>query len=230
LPLIIVPLIIVVLLSAPVQNALRGLSGEGGRGTEGAPHVNFLEFLGGARQFLSYMLYIKLDRIHHGYYGALERESELIPYYYVISFLDPQYVDSYYIGGEIIFLQGREEEAINFTLRGIANNPQSADLYASLADLYLRQQRYAEAIDAYREALGRKGKIVSRYFIYMGLVAANSAARNWEGALEAAYQVRGELLLAFVRSDLDEESRVKIVSKINDLSNTIHDLEQKAGI
>ncbi len=203
-----------------------GTRGEGGEKFSQV-QINLLDFLGGARQFLSYVLYLKLDKLHHAYYGDLAAEAELIPYYYLITYLDPHYVDAYYVVGETIFLQGQEEEAIAFTLRGIKNNPHSADLYASLADLYLRQKKYPEAREAYRRALEGEPEIVTRLFIYSGMAAVNLALQDWQGALDAYRMIRAEYQFALLGSDLDSSTRDHLVNEINFYSNRIAQLEHE---
>ncbi len=214
-----------------LQHSLGESLGVGGEKVEkfSEAQINLLDFLGGARQFLSYVLYMKLDKLHHAYYGDLGAEAELIPYYYLITYLDPHYVDAYYVVGETIFYQGQEEEAIAFTLRGIRNNPDSADLYASLADLYIRQKRYEEAREAYRRALEGEPEIVTRLFIYSGLAAVNRALGDWQGELEAYRRTWAEYQFALLRPDLDINTRDYIVNEINFLLNRVAQLKEEHG-
>ncbi len=103
---------------------------------------SLLDLLGGARQYLAFTFYIKTDKLHHTYYGAMAEEAELVPYFKLVTLMDPNYVSAYYVGAGIMDALGKREEAIAFTLQGIEANPESADLYYSLGDFYLEEKRY----------------------------------------------------------------------------------------
>ena len=146
---------------------------------------SLLDFFGGARQYLAFTFYIKADKLHHAYYGSLSQEAELVPYFMLIALLDRNYVSAYYVGAGIIDEQGRTREAIDFTQRGIMANPQSADLYYSLGDFYLKEKRYEEAKEAFQEALMYESEIVSRNTLLTALAATYGALGDEEARRRA---------------------------------------------
>lgn len=216
-----------VLVGALAQMPLQGPSyghGEERDGEESFSQVDFLEFLGGVRQFMSYVLWVRTDGIHHAYYGNLADEAELIPYYYMISWLDPHYVDAYYVAGLTIFKAGREQEAIDFTRRGIANNPDSGDLYASLGDLYMRTGEYELAQEAFREAEGKRFELVDEILATSSLAAASKALGDLEGTIAAKTRLLDGYRMMLVRPGLEQETREFLVRMINSLADEIRGL------
>jgi len=206
-----------------------------GGGNESGPdttasQVNYLDFLGGVRQFIAYVLWVRTDAIHHGYYGDLGTEAELIPYYYVISWLDPHYIDSYYAAGLTIFWAGNEQAGIDFTRQGIAANPDSGDLYASLGDLYMRQSDYELAREAYRDALDKQLELVDKMFVVNGVASASTAMGDLAGAIAAKTWMLDEYRFILERKDLDLPSWQYVINKINELANEVRALQdQQAG-
>jgi tetratricopeptide (TPR) repeat protein len=202
-------------------------SGSGGGQDTTASQVNYLDFLGGVRQFIAYVLWVRTDSVHHAYYGELGAEAELIPYYYVISWLDPHYVDSYYTAGLTIFFAGSEQEAIDFTRQGIAANPDSGDLYASLGDLYMRQNDYELARAAYRDALDRQLELVDQMFIVNGIASASIAMGDLAGAIAAKTWMLDEYRFILERRGLDLAAREYVVNKVNGLTDEIRVMEDR---
>ncbi len=141
---------------------------------------SLLDLLGGARQYLAFTYYIKSDKLHHVYYGSLDQEAELVPYFKIIALMDPHYVSAYYVGASIMQLLGKGKEAIDFTLQGLEANPTSADLYYSLGDFYLQEKRYAEAREAFEEALKYDSELVSHGMILTALAASCKAMGDME--------------------------------------------------
>lgn len=197
-------------------------AGAGEESQENLPAMRrLLDFLGGVRQYLAYNLYIKNDKLHHLYFGGLQAEAELVPYFILITWLDPHYVDAYFIGSDIIYQQGRTEEAIDFIKQGIAANPESADLYAGLADFYLEENRYEEARREFENALKYEPQIYTRNFLLRGLAASYHAL----GDDQAARQLLTEIVISEdVRrytEELDYDQVKNIVVRINNLMNEI---------
>lgn len=192
-----------------------------------ASQVNYLDFLGGVRQFIAYVLWVRTDTIHHGYYGELGAEAELIPYYYIISWLDPHYVDSYYVAGLTMFFAGNEQAAIDFTRQGIAANPDSGDLYASLGDLYMRQNEYGLSREAYQNALGKQLELVDKMFIVNGIASASIAMGDLTGAIAAKTWMLDDYRFILEREDLDLPAWEYVVNKINELADEISVLEYR---
>ncbi len=178
--------------------------------------ASLLDMLGGVRQYLAYVLYIKTDMLHHTYYGALGQEAEMVPYYILISFLDPHYESAYYVGAAEIYMQGRKEEAIEYALRGVKANPESADLYYNLADLYLEEKRYEEARQAYEQALEYEPKIVNRNYIFNGIAATCKALGDLEAQRKVLIEQAIYNRIVLYRADLNDAEREFAVRTIND--------------
>ncbi|OFW58073.1 MAG: hypothetical protein A2W01_02165 [Candidatus Solincola sediminis] len=170
----VIVLIVVLLLAAGflewgVDRRSAQVNEEGGGEFNNAARV--LDFLGGVRQYLAYSLFIKADKLHHTYFGNPQKESELIPYFLLISLLDSHYTGSYYIGSGLIADQGRIDEAIDYMNQGIDANKGSADLYFELADFFIRKDEYNEAKNALEESLEFQPNITSRSSILQALAA-----------------------------------------------------------
>jgi tetratricopeptide (TPR) repeat protein len=180
---------------------------------------SLLDLLGGARQYVAFIFYIKADEVHHAYYGSFTQEAELVPYFELIALLDPNYISAYYVGVGIMDTLGKKEEAIAFNRQGIAANPESADLHYSLGDLYLEEKRFAEAREEFEEALKYEPEIVSRNTLLAAASASCSAMGDREAQLgylmeKAIYnQVRlyddkytyeqGEVIVELINSTLN---------------------------
>jgi len=184
---------------------------------------SLLDLLGGARQYVAYVLYIKTDTLHHTYYGSAEEESELVPYFLLIASLDPNYVSAYYVGVGTIEALGKREEAIEFNLQGIRANPESSDLYYSLGELYLLEERYEDARDAFLQAGKYEPEIVTRNLILTAL----AASYNKLGDEEAERRILMEKVIAsemqLLEEDLDYEQQKMLVERINDTMNAAVD-------
>lgn len=222
-----VALVALILAGSFAQAALQRSdpSGEGSR-EEGAAGVNYLDFLGGVRQFLGYVLWIRTESLHHSYYESLELESELIPYFLLIGYLDPHNIDVYYVGGLTIFYAGHEQEAIDFTLEGIANNPDNGDLYASLADIYLKQGRYQKALEAFQAADGKQFELVDMTYISVGIASASTALGDIKGAVSAMQEQLDYYRLALLSEGLDKATEYIYIMKINQLEDQIGELRK----
>ena len=188
-----------------------------------------MDFLGGVRQYLAYNLYIKNDKLHHLYFGGLQAEAELIPYFILITWLDPHYDDAYFIGSDIIYQQGRTEEAIDFIKQGIAANPESADLYAGLADFYLEEKRYEEARREFENALEYEPEIYTRNFLLRGLAAAYHALGDDETARRLLIEVVISDDVRRYTEDLDYDQVKTIVIRINRIMKEIFPAEDEGG-
>ncbi len=177
--------------------------------------AQILDFLGGVKQYLAYSLFIKNDKLHHTYYGSPETEAALIPYFYLISLLDSHYTDSYYIGSGIIADQGRMNEAIDFINQGIDANPESADLYFELADLYITQKQYDEARASLETALQYQSHTVSRFLILRALAASSIALKDYTRARQVFMEIALDYGIMKYSYYFDKASIKDIVSVIN---------------
>lgn len=162
--------VISVLTAALFQAGLdRTPAGTAGQKGDFPSAQNLVRFLGGIRQYLAYTFFIKTDKLYH-LYGYTR---ELVPYFLLITYLDPHYVDAYHVVSDLIFSAGNRQDAYRLVERGIALNPDSADLYFDLADMYLQEKRYREAKESYEKALALEPRLVSRFMILRGLEVAN---------------------------------------------------------
>lgn len=107
----------------------------------------FLELLGGLRTAAAAFLWIKIDRIHDGYYGELTKEDELIPLYRIVTWLNPNIEDAYYVGSYMLCQAKRPDEGWNFALEGLKLNPESSKMELNVGQLALFYQNdYKTAI------------------------------------------------------------------------------------
>lgn len=93
-------------------------------------------YLTGLRVFAADLLWNRLDPQMHEYYGGhigLGHMRFMLPNFYVINWLDPQFVDTYYVGPEILVENGRLEQALALAKEGVDNNPHSGLLIVSWA-------------------------------------------------------------------------------------------------
>jgi len=180
---------------------------------------SLLDLLGGARQYLAYVLYIKTDKLHHTYYGGAAEEGELVPYFMLIALMDPNYVSAYYVGAGTIDAQGKRDEAIEFNLQGIRANPESADLYYSLGELYLLEERYEDARDAFLQAKNYEPEIVTRNLLLTALAATYHELGDVEA--ETATLMEKALLseTRLLEEGLTYQQQKMLVERINDTFN-----------
>lgn len=187
-------------------------AGSGERAGNFPSAASLARFLGGIRQYLAYTFFIKTDKLHHVYGDT----PELIPYFLIITYLDPQYIDAYYVACGLIFDAGKPDEALKLNMRGIEINPNSADLYFSLADIYIRKNQYQEALNALEEASRLKSELSTRDLIVEGL----SIVYKKLGEEEKSRKVYSQSILAnrirLLNTDLDPNVRISVVERVNE--------------
>lgn len=112
-------------------------------------------YLTGIRTFAAAVLYARLDPINDGYYPgtSLAQKKFLIPSLYMITLLDPQFEQAYYVAPWILDDADRKGEALRLAREGVANNPGSGLLHASLAQLLVREGDVAGAVAEADKAL-----------------------------------------------------------------------------
>ena len=101
-------------------------------------------YLTGLRVFAADALWLRLDPQMHEYYGGhtgLGHMRFMLPNFYVINWLDPQFVDTYFIGPEILVDNGKIKEALALAKEGVDNNPRSGMLIVSEAQYYLNETK-----------------------------------------------------------------------------------------
>jgi hypothetical protein len=95
-------------------------------------------YLGGLRTFVAALLWNRLDPQFHEYYGgSLEDSTYMMPTLRIVTWLDPQFVQAYYIGQWVVARRGNVPEALALTREGLAANPQSGLLRASYSQMLL---------------------------------------------------------------------------------------------
>ncbi len=194
-----------------------------------SPQRSLLNFLGGVRQFGAYELYIKTDQIHDTYYGDLAREGELVPYYRIITWLDPHYTGAYYEAAAIIYFQGRADEAIDYAREGVRNNPDSADLHYSLGDLYMAEGRYEEAIPLFEQALQEEPHESSPLLTLHALEVAYEKTGRIQEAIAACGEAIQLLQSYLGQEGLTPEDIQNINAGIQDFMERIERLSQQAS-
>lgn len=98
-------------------------------------------YLTGLRRFAALLLWNRLEPQFHGYYSdlALKDERFLLPNMRVVTLLDPQFIQAYYMVPWILVDNGKLPDAMAVAREGVGNNPDSGLLHTALAQLlYLK--------------------------------------------------------------------------------------------
>ena len=110
----------------------------------------FISLLGGFRRSLASILWLKSDKYHHDYLEKLGSDVKLsytgntnytmtddMPFYRIITWLDPSFVNAYSVGGWYLMNSlGKFEEGRDFLKEGIRLNPKTIILRLDLARTY----------------------------------------------------------------------------------------------
>lgn len=192
-------------------------AGSGERAGNFPSAASLARFLGGIRQYFAYTFFIKTDKLYH-LYGT---GPELIPYFIIITYLDPHYVDAYYLACGLIYDAGRRQEALELNLRGIEANPRSADLYFSLGIWYLDEGRFREAGEAFETALRLTPKVSSRHTTVRGLVAAYQRLGEPEKGRRQVLDMIARQDVLLLEEGLPPEERRDLVRRINGYSDEL---------
>lgn len=186
-------------------------AGSGERAGNFPSVASLARFMGGIRQYLAYTFFIKTDELSHVYGNT----TEIIPYLRIITYLDPHYIDAYFVLAGLLYDMGREEEALEVNLEGIQANPESADLYFSLGDLMLREKRYPEALEALEKAFSLQPRIISRFTLYKSLIAVYGRLGKEEEARRVYSQLMVGERMRLLSEGLDSERVPELVERIN---------------
>lgn len=105
-------------------------------------------YLGGLRTFVAALLWNRLDPQSDGYYSgqSVEQQTFMLPTLRVVTWLDPQFVQAYYIAQWITARDKHLDQSLALTREGLANNPKSGLLmatYAQLLQLFAHDQKAA---------------------------------------------------------------------------------------
>jgi|Deesub1362A_J573_1020465.scaffolds.fasta_scaffold07168_3 tetratricopeptide (TPR) repeat protein len=141
-------IIILILLSIPLQLKIDSQREKLGLSLIPIPErvaSSLWRFLGGMRSSLAALLWLKIDEIHHEYYGDLYREQELMPLYRFVTWLDPKWEDAYFVGSYLLYLYKKPKESLSFAEEGVKMNPHSAKLRYNLGEILFLLGKYKEA-------------------------------------------------------------------------------------
>jgi tetratricopeptide (TPR) repeat protein len=81
--------------------------------------------------------------------------EEVIPWYRLLTYINPQHTRGYVVGSYVIATHGdNPEKALEFLKEGERNNPQSPEIQEALGRLYFfKLHRYNEAIPHFQKAI-----------------------------------------------------------------------------
>lgn len=104
-------------------------------------------YLTGLRQFGAALLWNRLEPQMHDYYGdvGLGKMTFMLPSIKAIVTLDPQFVEAYYVGPEILIEHGDLQAGLALAEEGAQNNPESGIALASYSELLLTRAKDATA-------------------------------------------------------------------------------------
>ena len=76
--------------------------------------------------------------------------AEIIPWFYLATVFDPQYVQAYTVGGFWLGMQlEKPDAAVAFLREGLRNNPDAWEIYAQLGEMYFTAKQDNEKSAAY---------------------------------------------------------------------------------
>ena len=102
------------------------------------------------RDAITEILWIGID----GYWHEGQTEDCLRLNKEIIS-LDPHFVDAYASAAWVLWSYDRDEEAVAMYRQGLADNPDSADLYFDFGFYYRNRKQFDKAIPLFRKAVER---------------------------------------------------------------------------
>lgn len=83
---------------------------------------------------------------------APAQEKEVLPWFYTEVTFNPRDIRGYVLGGYWLEKVGRLEDSMKFLKEGLAENPDSAQIYGSIAELYYRGNKFDEAVFSLEQA------------------------------------------------------------------------------
>jgi hypothetical protein len=110
-------------------------------------------YLTGLRQFGAAFLWNRLEPQMHEYYGGagLGKMTFMLPSIKAIVTLDPQFVEAYYVGPEILIDDGHLLAGLDLAREGAVNNPKSGIALVSYSELLLTRAKDPVAALPYAE-------------------------------------------------------------------------------
>lgn len=102
-------------------------------------------FLGGARRFAAAVLWNRLDPQYHDYYEgfSLVDQTYMLPTIRMVTVLDPQFEQAYYIGAWVVKAAVSYEDGLSFARAGTEANPRSGLLKTNLAQILFAEDAQA---------------------------------------------------------------------------------------
>ncbi|MGI8669298.1 MAG: tetratricopeptide repeat protein [Aridibacter sp.] len=117
--------------------------------------------------------------------------------------LDPQFLEVYSYGA-VVLPAINPEQAIEFTEKGIANNPDEWRLYQHLGYIYWKLNKYAKAAEVYQ-----KGSEIKDAPPFMKLMAAKM--KNEGGSRETARQIYRQMLDEAQDTQIKENAKIRLL-------------------
>jgi hypothetical protein len=115
-------------------------------------------YLGGLRTFAAAILWNRLDPIFDGYYGQFDKHfAVFLPTMRLVTMLDPQFEQSYYVASYWLGRFGHYDEALDVAREGLRNNPRSGLLRANLVQILFihdRAKNLPQLLRIAREGIG----------------------------------------------------------------------------
>lgn len=112
-------------------------------GSEAAASVGRAGFayIGGLRRFAAAVLWNRLDPLSHEYYEgeSLSKQTFMMPTFNMVTILDPQFEQAYYLASWVAHSQVSEEYGLEVAREGLERNPRSGMLTMNLAQLLFIQ-------------------------------------------------------------------------------------------
>lgn len=147
---VVVMLVIALLCAALAGQALADSAlpaGQGGLTTGQSVGRAGFAYLTGLRVFVAQVLWNRIEPVFHEYYAGvpLEDQTYMLTTFNLVTLLDPQFAQPYYVGPWILARSGHEAEAIDLAAKGVANIPKSGQLRASDAQILML---FSEDLDA----------------------------------------------------------------------------------
>lgn len=166
-------------------------------------------YLTGFRVFAAAVLWNRLEPIFHEYYGStpISEQLHMMPIIDLVVRLDPQFIDSYYVGAWVLAQRGDTSDAFDLAAAGTINNPDSGTLRTSYAQiLFLFDGSMDEAVRQADLALqsGRWADEIEQHDAYAILGAVYRGAGETEKA--AAVELEIERLDGIIGEALPEGS------------------------
>jgi len=161
-------------------------------------------YLTGLRVFAAQVLWNRIEPIFHEYYGGipLEDQTYMLTTFNLVTLLDPQFDQPYYVGPWILARAGHEQAAIELASKGVKNLPESGLLHAAYAQILLL---FSKDLDLAVEQAD----------------IAMSDTVVWSGAIEQ-HDAYGTVRAVYIKAGLDEKAS-EVLRRIELLDSQLGD-------